>query len=60
MRKHMPARDTTLETSRHTKFIHEKKKYRFARTMRPQRAKMRSAHYINHLKKAVLRLGPLK
>ena len=59
MRKHMRARDTSLEPSGHTKFIHEKKS-RFARTMLPQRAKMRSAHYLNHLKKAVLRLGPLK
>ena len=31
----------------------------FARAARPQRAKMRSAHYISYLKVTVLRVGPL-
>ena len=37
-----------------------KKKSRFARTARPQRAKTCSAHYISHLKTTVQRLGALK
>ena len=51
--------DSSLEPSWH-KNDHVINLFWFARAARPQRAKMRSIHYISHLKMTVLRFGPLK
>ena len=58
MRANFRACGTSLEPSQQKKLMREKKS-RFARAARPQRAKMRSAHYISYLKVTVLRVGPL-
>ena len=64
---HKPPKNDFFETwsikiscqSQQMKLIREKK-LRFARTLRPPRAKMCPTYYIRDLKTAVLRLGPLK
>ena len=51
--------DSSLEPPWQIKNI-GRKIFRFMRASRPQRAKMRSAHYIMYLKMTVLTFGPIK